>query len=75
MEINTLRSVVTVVTFLVFIGIVAWAWSGRNAKSFDEAAQLPFNQVVLRGGYFVGGHICLSAAAVVQRPGQGHDRQ
>ncbi|MEO8014552.1 cbb3-type cytochrome c oxidase subunit 3 [Polaromonas sp.] len=44
MDINILRSIVTVVTFLVFIGIVAWAWSGRNAQSFDEAAQLPFKQ-------------------------------
>ena len=44
MDINTLRSLVTVVTFFVFIGIVAWAWSGRNAKSFDEAARLPFMQ-------------------------------
>ena len=44
MEINTLRAIVTVVTFLVFIGIIVWAWSGRNAKSFDEAAQLPFKQ-------------------------------
>ena len=44
MEINTLRAIVTVVTFLVFLGIVAWAWSSRNAKGFDEAAQLPFKQ-------------------------------
>ncbi|MBG6073272.1 MULTISPECIES: cbb3-type cytochrome c oxidase subunit 3 [unclassified Polaromonas] len=44
MDINTLRSIVTVATFLVFIGIVAWAWSSRNAKGFDEAAQLPFEQ-------------------------------
>ena len=44
MDINTLRYIVTVVTFLVFIGIVAWAWSSRNATGFDEAAQLPFGQ-------------------------------
>ena len=44
MDINTLRSIVTVATFLVFIGIVVWAWSSRNAKGFDEAAQLPFEQ-------------------------------
>lgn len=44
MDVNTLRSIVTVATFLVFIGIVVWAWSSRNAKSFDEAAQLPFEQ-------------------------------
>jgi cytochrome c oxidase cbb3-type subunit IV len=42
MDINTIRSIVTVVTFLVFIGIVLWAWSSRNAKSFEEAAQMPF---------------------------------
>jgi cytochrome c oxidase cbb3-type subunit 4 len=44
MDINTLRSIVTVVTFFVFIGIVVWAWSSRNAKEFDAAAQLPFKQ-------------------------------
>ncbi|MFM1906717.1 MAG: hypothetical protein RLZZ591_394 [Pseudomonadota bacterium] len=44
MDINTLRSVVTVVAFLTFLGIVFWAWSARNAAGFDEAAQLPFKQ-------------------------------
>ena len=42
MDINTLRSIVTVVAFVVFIGIVIWAWSGRNRARFDEAARLPF---------------------------------
>ncbi len=44
MDINTLRSIVTVATFIIFLGIVAWACSSRNAASFDEAAQLPFKQ-------------------------------
>lgn len=44
MEINTLRAWVTVLTFLVFIGIVIWAWSRRNQAAFEEAAQLPFGQ-------------------------------
>ncbi|MDB5867902.1 MAG: Cbb3-type cytochrome oxidase component [Polaromonas sp.] len=44
MDINTLRIIVTVATFVVFIGIVAWAWRGRNAKGFEEAARLPFSQ-------------------------------
>lgn len=43
MEINDLRSIVTVVSLLTFVGIVVWAWSKRNQSSFDEAAQLPFN--------------------------------
>lgn len=44
MDINDMRSVVTVVSFLTFIGIVAWAWSKRNQSSFEEAAQLPFKE-------------------------------
>ncbi len=44
MDINTLRSIVTVISFIVFIGIMVWAWSSRNAASFDEAARLPFEQ-------------------------------
>ena len=44
MDINLLRSIVTVVAFVVFIGIVFWAWSRRNKERFDEAARLPFEQ-------------------------------
>lgn len=44
MDINTLRAIVTVVSFITFLGIVVWAWSRRNAASFEEAAQLPFEQ-------------------------------
>ena len=42
MEITVLRSVVTLVSFAVFIGIVYWAWSDKNKFRFDEAANLPF---------------------------------
>ncbi len=41
-EINTLRSVLTVLGLLTFVGIWAWAWSRRNEQEFNEAAQLPF---------------------------------
>ncbi|MDO5625178.1 MAG: cbb3-type cytochrome c oxidase subunit 3 [Pseudomonadota bacterium] len=44
MDINLLRSIVTVVALIVFIGIAAWAWSSRNKERFDEAARLPFNE-------------------------------
>ena len=44
MDINTLRSVTTVVSFLVFVGIMAWAWSKRRSADFEEAANLPFVQ-------------------------------
>ena len=42
MDINVLRSAITVVSLLTFVGIVIWAWSRRNQADFDEAAQLPF---------------------------------
>ena len=42
MDINLLRSLFTVLLFAIFVGIVLWAWSGRNRQRFDEAALLPF---------------------------------
>jgi cytochrome c oxidase cbb3-type subunit 4 len=42
MDINDMRSAVTVLSLLSFVGIVFWAWSRRNKASSDEAAQLPF---------------------------------
>jgi cytochrome c oxidase cbb3-type subunit 4 len=44
MDVNTLRSIVTVLGFITFIGIVMWAWSRRNAAEFEQAARLPFEQ-------------------------------
>ncbi|PZO18990.1 MAG: CcoQ/FixQ family Cbb3-type cytochrome c oxidase assembly chaperone [Burkholderiales bacterium] len=42
MDINDLRSIVTLISMFTFLGIVAWAWSKRNKDRFEEAAQLPF---------------------------------
>jgi cytochrome c oxidase cbb3-type subunit 4 len=42
MDMNDLRIVVTVLSFVTFIGIFVWAWQRRNAAGFLEAAQLPF---------------------------------
>ena len=42
MDVNDLRVVVTVLSFVAFIGIVFWVLARRNAARFDEAAQLPF---------------------------------
>jgi cytochrome c oxidase cbb3-type subunit IV len=41
-NINYLRAAVTLVSFITFGGIVAWALSKRNQAAFDEAAMLPF---------------------------------
>ena len=34
--------VMTVVSFITFAGICAWAWSARKQNDFAQAAQLPF---------------------------------
>ncbi|HCZ14441.1 MAG TPA: cbb3-type cytochrome c oxidase subunit 3 [Accumulibacter sp.] len=43
MDINEIRSIVTVVSLLTFLGVVWWAYGVKsNKKRFDEAAMLPF---------------------------------
>ncbi|MFP8781035.1 cbb3-type cytochrome oxidase subunit 3 [Hydrogenophaga sp. RWCD_12] len=44
MDINDLRSIVTLISMLTFVGILVWAWSKRNQRDFEEAAQLPFQE-------------------------------
>jgi len=43
-DINDLRSLLTVVAFAAFLGIVWWAYSGRARSGFEEAARLPFDE-------------------------------
>ena len=40
---DDLRIALTVLSFLVFVGIAAWAYSSRRRRDFDEAAHLPFS--------------------------------
>ena len=44
MDINTLRIIATVLSFVTFVAIWAWAWSRSNRAGFDEAARIPFQQ-------------------------------
>lgn len=39
MDLNDIRSLVTVASFLAFIGIVWWAYSARRRAAFDVAAR------------------------------------
>lgn len=41
MDMNLMRALWTAVLFVVFIGIVWWAWSGRRKADFEAAARLP----------------------------------
>lgn len=44
MNINSLRVVATVTSFIMFVGIVVWAWKNRHTSDFDDAANLPFKE-------------------------------
>ena len=44
MDVNDLRSIATVVCFVIFICIVVWTYSRRNREDFEEASKLPFDQ-------------------------------
>ena len=56
-----LHSIMTVIAFVTFIGIVVWAYSRKRKSAFDEAANAPFalpddaerpdtNAIVAHGG-------------------------
>jgi len=42
MDINDLRSLLTVLSFATFVAIVWWAYSGKRKQAFEDAALLPF---------------------------------
>ena len=44
MEINDIRSALTVIMFVLFLGIIVWAYSKKRKGAFDEAARLPFEE-------------------------------
>jgi cytochrome c oxidase cbb3-type subunit 4 len=39
MDLNDLRSVITVASFATFLGVVWWAYSARRKPAFDRAAR------------------------------------
>lgn len=44
MDQNDLRTIMTVLGFLTFLGIVWWAWGRGQQERFSEAAALPFTE-------------------------------
>ncbi|HEV8690211.1 MAG TPA: cbb3-type cytochrome c oxidase subunit 3 [Ideonella sp.] len=41
MDLNDIRSVVTLASFALFIGLVAWTWWPRQRSAHEAAARLP----------------------------------
>jgi cytochrome c oxidase cbb3-type subunit IV len=42
MNLNDIRSAVTLLSFVLFLALVRWAWAARRRSAFDAAAMLPF---------------------------------
>ena len=42
MDLNDLRSLVTLISFCGFVGLAAWIWRPARRADLDRAAQLPF---------------------------------
>ncbi|HEY6511563.1 MAG TPA: cbb3-type cytochrome c oxidase subunit 3 [Burkholderiaceae bacterium] len=43
MDVNDLRSAVTVLGLLLFVALMAWTWRPRARHDHDAAARLPFD--------------------------------
>ncbi|MBN8412361.1 cbb3-type cytochrome c oxidase subunit 3 [Halomonas denitrificans] len=42
MDIGTFRGILTGILLVAFLGLVAWAYSSRRKREFEQAANLPF---------------------------------
>lgn len=42
-----LQGIITAILLISFIAGIAWAYSGKRRQEFDEAAQLPLEDVAL----------------------------
>jgi cytochrome c oxidase cbb3-type subunit 4 len=42
-DINTARIIMTLISFAVFAGIIAWALAPANRQAFQEAALIPLD--------------------------------
>ena len=43
MELNDLRSLVTLLGFSLFVGLMVWTWRPSRKRAHDAAARLPFD--------------------------------
>jgi cytochrome c oxidase cbb3-type subunit 4 len=43
MEFSTVHSILTVILFVGFVGLIIWAYGKGRKKDFDEAANLVFD--------------------------------
>lgn len=44
MDLNDVRSVLTLILMITFVLIVFWAWSHKRKDEFRDAANMPLNE-------------------------------
>ncbi len=49
MDYGTFQGVYTLILMAIFISIIIWAYSKRQRRSFDEAANLVFADEIVQG--------------------------
>lgn len=49
MDIGFIRGLVTLLVFVLFIGIAAWAYSAKRKSDFEDAANLPLDDAPRSG--------------------------
>lgn len=42
MDLSDLRTAVTALSFIAFLGVVLWAYNSKQKARFEEAANIPF---------------------------------
>jgi cytochrome c oxidase cbb3-type subunit 4 len=42
MDINDVRSLVTIFSLVLFVGLMVWTWMPSRRQAHDRAARLPF---------------------------------
>ena len=55
MNLATIHSLWTVLMFVLFIGIVIWAYSSRRKTQFDAAARIPLEDEDAAPAHSTGG--------------------
>ena len=43
MDLNDIRSLITLASLLLFVGLMAWTWWPSRRSGLDAAARLPFD--------------------------------
>jgi cytochrome c oxidase cbb3-type subunit 4 len=55
MDINDLRSAVTLLSLLLFVALMVWVWRPRARREHEAAARLPFDGEARDGDQTMGG--------------------